>query len=392
MTVLPLQIQFSEELARVLALVIGLAVLSGGLATVLGLLHRWYVNERIPHGLAVLTGLSGVALYLNTTATLGGVIGGNLTALDPETALLNGLVFIVAGLAAATGGGIGDRLGANVFALAGATSVEAQVSQIVSTVGRVTPIELPEDPDDIGDIDGYDPVAPGVKDWLAGRTLVFPRRLTVEELRERFVTRLKTDYNVGHVDVEIDETGTIEYLAVGRREAGLGPTLPPETVGVAIRADPAFAATPGDVVQVWHGDPPALVTTAEIRGTTEDVVTLAVDAADADVLDHDRRYRLVTLPIETRMDREFASLLRAADETLTVVTLQDDSPLVGLPIGALAVAVVAVRGTDQAIEAIPTRSRTIEAGDAIYAVARPEKLRRLEAAATGEVLGRPTPH
>lgn len=121
------------------------------------------------------------------------------------------------------------------------------------------------------------------------------------------------------------------------------------------------------------------------------MVTLAVDATEADTLDADRRYRLVTLPVEARMDREFAAVLRAADETLSVVTLQDDSPLVGVPIGALAVAVAAVRGSDGAIEAIPSRWRPLVAADTIYAVARPEKLRRLEAAATREVGARATP-
>jgi hypothetical protein len=94
------------------------------------------------------------------------------------------------------------------------------------------------------------------------------------------------------------------------------------------------------------------VTTGELRGTAGDVVTLAVDAADAAILADDERYRLATLPVEPRSDREFASLLRAAAETMGVVTLAPGSDLVDTPVGAVDAAVVAVRD-DDVVEPIP---------------------------------------
>lgn len=390
----------SPDVLPLLARLGGLVVISGGLAAGIGIVHRWYASDRVPEGLAVLVGLSGVALSLNTTIALGEVIGGDLDALALEVVLLNVAAFLAAALAASGGGRAGDRLGQSVLRLSGARAGigDDDVSAIVRSVGRVITVDLPDDADDIRDMDGYDAVAPGVKAKLAGKTLTFPRRLTVEELRERFVARLETDYGIGHVDVDLTEGGEVEYLAVGSRAAGLGPTLPPETAALAVRADPPFAASPGDVVQIWRTgagsdagtssdtEPgsdtgPERVTTAEVRGTAGDVVTVAVDAAETGLLDSNETYRLLTLPVEPRADREFASLLRAAEETMAVVTVAEGSALSGTPVGGLDVAVLAVRSGENVLETIPPGSRVLAAGERLYVVARPDVIRRLEEAA-----------
>lgn len=370
------------DVARTVVLTAFAAVLGGGV----GLAHRWYARLRVPDGLSVLVGLSGVALYLNTAGALGEVVGGRQDLLAFDAAVFNVVTFLVAGVAAAAGGRGGDRFAAGVLAVSGARSVERDVSRIVRSVGRVTTVEIP---DEIGDIDGYDPVDAETKDQLAGEVLVFPRRLTHAELRERFVERLRTDYGVGQVDVDFADDGTVEYLAVGSREAGIGPTLPPGTAAVAVTADPPNNASPGDAVQVWTGgDPdgetaPKRVTNAELRGTAGDVATLAMDEPEARRLDVESRYRLVTLPVEARVDREFAAQLRAAEETLSVVTIAEDSVLASATVGALDVAVVALRTDAGDLEAIPPRTRTLVAGETVYAIGRPDRLRKLEAAADG---------
>jgi hypothetical protein len=303
---------------------------------------------------------------------------------------------------------VGDRVATDVFAVAGAKELDAEVSRIVRTVGRVTAVTLPE-ADDVEDMESYDPVSAELKEEMGGKTLLFPNRLTVEELRDRLITRLKDDYRVGYVDVELTGRGVVEYLAVGSRAAGLGPTLGHGTVAVSLRADPANAASPGDLVQVWRSGgvapeppesddtgsdddrvepaegtrrPPERLFTAELRATSGDVVTLAADAADAAKVDATTTYRLVSLPAEPRADREFASLLRVADETMAAVTVPEGSEVVGETLGSLDVTVAAVRPASGAVQAIPTRSRPIEPGDTLYVVARPEVLRRLEARAS----------
>lgn len=362
--------------------IVGLSLLAGGIAAGIAIVYRWYVHERIPTGLPILAGLAGVAVYLNTAA-LGQVIGGQARGLlDLNDAILNTTTFAIAGIAALAGRRLGDRLAVEIGVISGAQTLEADVSRLVQAVGRVISVTIPE-ADDIADIEGYDPVPQPTKETLGGKTLLFPRRLTIDELRSRFIGRLKDDYGVGHVAVELADDGTVEYLAVGSRAAGIGVTLAPGTAVTAIRADPPFAASSGDMVQVWtDAEEPERVTTAELRASTDDVVTIALDEPDAAALDPTRPYRLVTLPTEPRPEREFASLLRSADETMGVVTVTEGSSLVGNPLGAIDPIVVAIKRGSEAIETIPSRERVLDVGDTVYAIARPELLRRLEASAT----------
>jgi hypothetical protein len=377
---------------------VGFALGAGTVAGLAALVFRWYTREPVPLGVSTILGLSVVALYLQTVGLFSQlVVGESSTIFELDAVVFNVVAIVLAGFATPVGRRVGDRLATDVFAVAGAKELDAEVSRIVRTVGRVTTVTLPE-ADDIDDMESYDPVSAELKAEMSGKTLLFPNRLTVEELHDRLVTRLKDDYRIGYVDVELTERGVVDYLAVGSRAAGLGPTLGHGTVAVSIRADPAHAAGPGDVVQVWRparvevsdgaGDdaqrtetrhPPVRLLTGELRAQNDDVVTIAIDADDAEKLDATTNYRLVSLPAEPRIDREFTSLLRAADETMAVVTVREGSAVVGETIGSLDVTVAAIRVAAGQVEAIPTRARVIEPGDTLYVVARPEVLRRLEA-------------
>jgi hypothetical protein len=345
------------------------------------LVYRWYTRERIQLGLSLLLGVGTVGTYLNTVGLLSIVIVDQTGDIfDPGAVLFNVVALGVAVLVAPVGRRAGDRLATDLFVVSGAKHLDAEVSRIVRTVGRVTAVELPEEVDDM---EGYDPVSDEVKASLAGKSLLFPRRLSVAELRQRLVSRLADDYGVGHVDLDLDADGTVSYLALGSRAAGLGPTLPAGAVAVAVRADPPTAASAGDVVQVWTTTPePTRLATGELRATAGDTATLVVDEADAESLSADEQYRLVTLPAEPQADREFAGLLRAADETMGVVTVGEGSGLVGTTVGDLAVSVAAMRPAGGTVEAIPGRSRTVSAGDVLYVIARPELLRKLEGQAS----------
>ncbi|MBV0900500.1 TrkA C-terminal domain-containing protein [Haloarcula salina] len=369
-----------DLVVEMLAQLLGVAVAAGGMSAFTALVYRWYVRERVQTGVAVLFGLTVVVLYLGTTTALGQVIGGQDEVLELPRVLGNISAFVVGGLGAYTGTRVGDRLGTDLFAATARGAVDADVSEIVQTVGRVTSVRLPEDVDDIV---GYDPSPDATKKKLANRRFLFPRRLTKAELRERLVARLKTDYGVGHVDLELADDGTVEYLAIGSRAAGIGPTLPPATNAVAIRADPANAASAGDLVQVWERNPATRVLTGELRGVAGDVVTVAIDAADTPKLDPQTSYKLVTLPVQERPDREFASLLRAADETMGTATVGRGSEVAGQTVGALEVTVIAITRDGESPETIPSRERVLAAGDTLYAIATPDALRRLEQAAEG---------
>lgn len=360
--------------------VLGMVALAGGIAIVSAIAYRWYANERIQEGLAVLVGLAVVAIYLNTTTAIGQAIGGGTGLFDLNAALTTVVTFLLAGGGALVGRQIGDHLAVEAAVVTGRRELEADVSRIVSAVGRVVSVTLPEE---IDDMEGYDPVPKETKAALAGTTLLFPRRLTVAELRNRLRDRLADDYGIGHVDIELTDDASVEYLAVGQRAAGLGPTLAPGTAAVALRADPAFAASSGDVVELWHGGAePAQVATGELRAATDDIVTIALDEDEARSLPAAEQFRLVTRPATPRADREFAGVLRAADERMGAITVDDGSDLVGKALSTAAVAVVAIRPASGSLVAVPSRDRPFEGGDIVYAVGRPDALRRLEAAAT----------
>jgi hypothetical protein len=364
-----------EAAARLIAFGVGAALVSG-LAAV-G--YRWYSRLRLPLWLSILLGLSAVSISLNAVGAFTDLLSGETSVFSPAVVLFNVLALGVGAVGAPAGRLVGDRIATDVVAVAGVRELDVEVSRIVRSVGRITDVTLPEDVDDITDLEGYDPVDDETKATLAGKTLIFPRRLTVADLEARLVTRLKDDYGVGHVDVELTGDGTVDYLALGSRATGLGPTLAPDTAAVAVQADPANAASPGDRVQVWATDPaPERLLTGELRAHVDDVATLVVDATEAARLDAETTYRLVTLPAEPRADREFVSLLRAAEETMYVVTVDEGSDLVGTAVRDLEATVVAVREDDGAVDALP-RSRTLAAGDAVYLLSRPGTYRRLDA-------------
>jgi len=395
-------------IGQLLAFAVGAALVSG----VAALFYRWYAKLRLPLWLSVLLGLSVVAVALNTVGVFTDLLSGDTGLFSTSRIAFNVVALGTGATAAPVGRLVGDRIATDVFAVAGVRELDVEVSRIVRSVGRITDVTLPEE---IDDIEGYDPVSPATKESLAGKTLIFPRRLTVAELHERLVTRLQDDYDVGHVDVELTADGAVDYLALGSRATGIGPTLAPGTVAVAVRADPANAASPGDRVQVWRTPPAAGVTdadadaddspdveaddaaaaapepgapatapapervlTAELRAHVDDVATLAVAEEETSRLDAGSTYRLVTLPTEPQAEREFASLLRAAEETMYVVTVAEGSDLVGTSVGALDTTVVAVTAADGSVDALPD-DRSLAPGDTVYVVARPETYRRLDA-------------
>lgn len=360
----------------------GMLVLAAVLAALVAALYRWYAGQRVQEGLAVLVGLSAVAIVLNTTTAIGQVIGPGRGAglFDLETAIVNVGTFALAAGATVVGRSVGDRLAVEASVITGRRELETDVSRLVTSVGRVVAVTLP---DEIEDIAGYDPMPDETKELLAGQTLLFPRRLTIAELRDRLRTRLVDDYGVGHMDVELADDGSVEYLAVGSRAAGLGPTLAPGTAAVAVRADPAYAASSGDVVELWRTEPEIeRIATGELRGTAGDVVTVALDEAEAFAVDPDTTYRLVTRSATLRADRELAGVLRAADETMSAITVAADSDLVGEPLTESEVTVIAVKPSAEPLQVVPARSRPFEPGDIIYAVGTPAALRGVESAAS----------
>ncbi|MDY6779055.1 MAG: TrkA C-terminal domain-containing protein, partial [Halobacteria archaeon] len=372
--------------------VLGLTVLSAVVVGILTALHRWYARDRVPLRLAVLTSLTVVAVSLSTEKTLAEFLGGGANFLTSTTVLVNLVSFAAAGAVSLPVVRLVDRLTVSASENP-AAAFEAELGRIVRSTGRFTVVELPEH-DEIDDIEGYDPVDPEIKAALSETEHVFPRGLTVAELKERLVERLRKDYGVGHVDVEVTQAGEVEYVALGSRVAGLGPTLAPTDVAVALRADPSYGTGTGDRVQIWRGSDASgseleRVATGEVRGVTgADFVTLALDADDAQRLDGSE-YSLVTLSDRENPERDFVNVLRSEDETMGVVEVESGSPLDGASIADLGVLVVGVSSRDilgddagfdgsDSVDVLPEPDRLVEAGEYLYVVGTPDSLRRVE--------------
>ncbi|RLM57198.1 potassium transporter TrkA [Halobellus sp. Atlit-31R] len=379
------------SLVGALTRVLGLAGLAAILAAVAAILYRWYTREAVPAWLATLAGASGVALYLNAVGLFQRAVGSDpAEVFDPTLVFVNAATLGAAIVVSPAGRAVGDRLTTTTFAVVGARELDTGVSRLVSNVGRVRAVELPEAAADVDDIEGYEPVPAATKDALAGTTLLVPRNLRGDALRDRVVSRIKTDYGVGYVDLDLDDDGTVTRLGLGRRVAGVGATLAPGFAAVAVRADPGAGASAGDAVQLWrrpeagnggHTGTAERVATGELRAANGDVATVVVDEADAERLDPTATYRLLTLPTDPGAEREFTSLLRAADETVDVVTVAAGSDLEGATLAGVDAAVAAVRPARGSIEAIPPQDRELAAGDALYLIARPERLRDVAALA-----------
>jgi hypothetical protein len=101
----------AERATTLIAQMGGLMIFAGTLAAVSAVVYRWYVRDIVPRGLSLLIGLSGVAVYLNTTTALGQVIAGSTAPTDAEQALFNIAAFIIAGVGAVAGRRIGDQFG-----------------------------------------------------------------------------------------------------------------------------------------------------------------------------------------------------------------------------------------------------------------------------------------
>ena len=362
--------------------IVGLSLLSAFVSGAVSFLFRWRTRTQIPEGPALLIGLGAVAVYLNTRIALVQFLGANGEVLTPTAVAINLAIFATSTVTAAAGWQVGDRLGkSEEFHPA----IQPNFGPIVRATGRTVPVELPEE---IEDIDGYDPVSAATKAELAGETYQLSRGLTVEQLREALVTRLRTDHDIAHVDVDIGDDGSVEFLAVGGRATGIGPTLPPGTTATAIRADPAFTASPGDTVQIWDGD--RRVGTAELRGAADRTATVSARADLIDGLDPATEYRLMTLPASERVDRLFAGMLRRADETMSAVTVTEGSTLDGMAVGGLGLSVIAIESGEHT-ETVPSRKRAVAAGERLFLIGHPAHLRRVEAAATGTEPYEPPP-
>lgn len=366
-----------------LPFVLGMALLAFAIGAAVAILYRLVMDARTPWHLPIILGVGAVGLWMNTASTIVQFIE-QTAAQEPlllQQIETNSLAIVASGVASVVGARFGDGMAPNVQALAGLKPPEKHVGKIVRTIGRFIAVQLPR-ADAIDDLEGYEPVDDSTKESVGGAEFLFPRGLTLDQLHRRVVDRLRDDYGIGHVDLELTDDGTVTHLAIGSRQAGIGPTLPARRGAIAIRTRPPPRATPGDRVQVWRATDAGAerLATAELRAADDDVATIVTDVRRLAAIDQSEPHELVTLRAEKRPELEFASLLRAANESIDTVEITEGSPLAGIPVGAISLAIVAIRSAE-AMHPAPPPTRVCEPGDTVYVIGRPDELRKFRTAA-----------
>ncbi len=303
----------SRTLVEGVVWLLAITVLAATPAGAIAVFYRWYVRERIQTGLALLFGVTAVVLDRATTAlsevfSVCGRAGGRCSPAESRRIPR----WRCRGLRRVRGGPAWRRpLRRRRRAGTRRRREPTRPDRRPRHVGTL--------PDDIGDIIGYDPMPDETQVTLANRRLLFPRRLTK--------TNSGTGWSLGSRPTTASATWTSNW-----------PTTAPSTTSPSARGRPASARRcrprrmPSQsrltrpmlqalaIGSVWERAPAKRVLTGELRGVADDVVTVAIDAADTPNLTR-KRGTGSSRSRADRSDREFASLLRAADETMGSATV-----------------------------------------------------------------------
>ncbi|MCU4754008.1 TrkA C-terminal domain-containing protein [Halobacteria archaeon AArc-curdl1] len=388
------------------------AIFPSFVAFLIGFVFKYFTSVTVP-------GLGVVALG----GALAGVSGGLMGLIDPTlaeswTGITAVLVILMACLWAHSQG---DKLGeATPRHLTLKTLREARLStdiaDRVDSFGqiRIRPIG------EIEAIDGYPPLSAEVRERLSGDSWKFRVDLPISELEARLEERLRTEYELVEASVSIDAQGRAQ-IAVAPMIAGLSRRVPPGKRAVSIRTvlptgvargDVATLHLPedtvtGTVVSARSADavdtsnqpignvtePPedAADTDVEFESTPtastttggEGYVTLLCSQADARAV---IRAEFAPMVIHSRgKQREYEAIgvLKADGNRFRKLTIGADSNLVGAAIGDIQirdtydVAILALRRPLERV-LCPDGSTTLQAGDVVHVVGKPDSLRTFE--------------
>ncbi|WP_135667324.1 hypothetical protein [Halorhabdus rudnickae] len=346
---------------------VGLGLAAAVVATGWTVLYRRRTTRPLPPGSGAFLGVSTVAAWMFVEIVLRGSLVGSLPYEHHGSAIYGVAGLSLGGVVGAVGRPLGDRIACVVYGIERLVA-ERDVARLLRSARVLTVVTVS---DSVSDTEGYSPASNKTKRALAGAQFRLPSRLSEDELIDRLETRIVADYDVDHASVTFDD-GAVASLSVGRRRSSLGPTLPPDTVAVGIRADPAGDASPGDAVEIWETGPDAtrLVARGRLRASSEERATVVVDRDDAARFDPTTRYRLVT-PSETPSDHyRLTSLLRDVEETTIAVSVADDDDLLGEFVGWLPGSALAIERDDEVL-VLPDDRVTLQSDDIVFLVGLP---------------------
>ncbi|MWV38721.1 hypothetical protein [Natrialba sp. INN-245] len=343
--------------------VFGFGLLTGVVTLVVAFAYRRYSTRSIPAGAAVLVGLAVVGLWINVVSVRQSTIIDETPLFHHATATYFLAAFAVGSVAAAGGRRIGDavaRESANIDRIDDRTAAASVVRR-----GRLSvEYRLPEE---FTDLPGSPPVENSVKRELAGESVLVPCDIPADSRVSRLENRLERDFGIGHVAVDLTSDGAISRVRLGRKRVGIGSTIAPNAVALAVRGVAQSSGSTGERVEIWTDDEctSRLVATGTLRATSGDVATIVTDAERAEEIRSHERYRIVTRPASSSDIYELLSTIRALDHTVAKLTVSRDGPLEGEFVGWLSGTVVGLVRNDETIP-FPAEQVPLEADDDVY--------------------------
>ncbi|QLK24941.1 TrkA C-terminal domain-containing protein [Natrinema zhouii] len=171
----------------------------------LGFLVRYFTGVTLP-------GFGVVVLALSIASVQGGLLGLVEPTIAQSPRLLIAVLVVL--MLALYAHNQGDKLGAELprrlsFTRLRQRTLSADVVELVGSVGQVTVRPTGE----IHDMEGYPPLSPSLRQALKAGSWRLPADLPLSELEARLEERLRTDHDLGDVDVAIDEQGRATIVA-----------------------------------------------------------------------------------------------------------------------------------------------------------------------------------
>lgn len=259
-------------------------IIYGGIAALpiifLSLIFRYFTNEKLPSFIGIILGL-GIL----------GISGGLLAVLEQTT--VEGIAqIIVASIIIVWSVGAGDKMAEKIPKVR-----EPFFHKLKGKKSKYITIKLPNK-HLIYDISGKPKVLNELKSELSEREFIFPSDLSIEEISNRIRRRLILDWGVGDVELEIDETGKIVYLALSAKESGLSETIPKGKLAVPVRCDiiPSGLSS-NDIVRIYLKNK-EVIDQVEVRGVNKEdkIVTVIVDPISFEKIMEKEAQLIVALP------------------------------------------------------------------------------------------------
>jgi hypothetical protein len=383
------------EVLRGIYLGILTGIIPGLVAWSMGFVFKYFTGVSIP-------GFGVVVMAL----ALAGVNGGLLALTDPAIldsasgpVIITAIVVVL--MISLYAHAKGDAMGASFprrlsLKRLRERSLSTDVVELVGGRGQVRVSVSGE----VTDMEGYPPLTPEIRRGIREGEWTFPAELSVGELETRFAERLRTEFDLSDVSVQLDEranatvvaapplSGLSKRVPAGHRAVSVD-TLVPTGMGrgdevelvteettirgsvLSAESEPAEGPAATDGGEAATEDPVAPPATTTTGGDGR--VTVAVPRVRAKSLVAADRPRLVVQARGTRREFELISLLRRAGKRFRKLTLGPDGELVGATLATLSlresydVAVLAVRRPDGWVIA-PRGDTELAAGDQLFVV------------------------